>query len=133
MFKSVFAKYVTAFMVIITLGFVLLLIIVTSIVSNYSSQAKLELMDNAAQVTKEILEQAIADEPMADFDSIVHTYEDTQLDDILNIFAEKSLQKTKFVETILHNKKRAFFALISYHDFLPFLVDNYLYLNSFDI
>lgn len=94
MFKSVFAKYVTAFMVIITLGFVLLLIIVTSIVSNYSSQAKLELMDNAAQVTKEILEQAIADEPMADFDSIVHTYEDTQLDDILNIFADGSEEMT---------------------------------------
>ena len=59
MFKSVFAKFVTAFMMIITLGFALLLIIVTSIVSNYSAKAKLEMMDNAAQVSKVLLEQSI--------------------------------------------------------------------------
>ncbi|MBR2721928.1 MAG: HAMP domain-containing protein [Clostridia bacterium] len=50
MFKSVFAKYVTVFMTIITFGFVLLLLIVTSIVSHYSGQAKNELMDQVAQV-----------------------------------------------------------------------------------
>lgn len=94
MFKSVFAKYVTALMVIITLGFALLLVIVTSIVSKYSYQAKLELMDNAAQVTKTLLEQSISDEHSSEFDRLAHDYENTHLNDILNIFADGSEEMT---------------------------------------
>ena len=85
MFKSVFAKYVTALMVISTLGFVLLLIIVTSIVSRYSYQAKLELMDNAAKVTKTLLEESISDVYNSEFDRLAQDYENTHLNDILNM------------------------------------------------
>ena len=53
MFKSVFAKYVTAFMTIITFGFAILLLVVTSIVSHYAAQAKIELLDHVAQVMGE--------------------------------------------------------------------------------
>ena len=99
MFKSVFAKYVTAFMTIITFGFVLLTIIVTSIVSNYSAQAKTELMDNAAQVTKVWLETAITDEENSDFEALVHSYENSLLTDLLNIFADGSDEMTVLLAT----------------------------------
>ena len=53
MFKSVFAKYVTAFMTIITFGFAVLLLIMTAIVSRYSTQVKTELLDHVAQIIEE--------------------------------------------------------------------------------
>lgn len=61
MFKSVFAKYVTVFMVIITLGFALLLMIVTSIVNNYSATVKRDVMENAAGATRVALEATVYD------------------------------------------------------------------------
>ncbi len=94
MFKSVFAKYVTAFMVIITLGFAVLLLIVTSIVSNYSAQAKTELMDNAVQVTKVSLESAIADDDALDFKTLVLNGDRNRLDELLNIFADGNDEMT---------------------------------------
>lgn len=51
MFKSVFAKYETAFMTIITSGFALLLLVVTSIVGNYSSETRAEQMQNTTEFT----------------------------------------------------------------------------------
>ena len=53
MFKSVFAKYVTAFMTIITFGFAVLLLVMTAIVSRYSVQVKTELLDHVAQIIEE--------------------------------------------------------------------------------
>lgn len=53
MFKSVFAKYVTAFMTIITAGFAVLLLVMTAIVSHYSTEVKTELLDHVAQVIEE--------------------------------------------------------------------------------
>lgn len=88
MFKSVFAKYVTAFMVIVTLGFAMLLITVTSIVSNFSAQAKTELMDNAAQVTKVWVEKTLENNENASFSSLVASNERSHLDELLNIFAD---------------------------------------------
>ena len=61
MFKSIFAKYVTAFMVIITVGFALLLVIVTAVVGNYSVESKSKLMENSADVTKVFLEERLQD------------------------------------------------------------------------
>ncbi len=48
MFKSVFAKYVTAVMTIFAIGFAILLFIATSIVNNYLSRSKIREMDGAA-------------------------------------------------------------------------------------
>ena len=61
MFKSVFAKYVTAFMVIITFGFALLLLIVTSIANNFAEQNKQMAFRNSAYVACRGLE-AMMDE-----------------------------------------------------------------------
>ncbi len=54
--KRVFSKYVTAFMLIITFGFVLLLLIVTAIVSNHSELEKSTLLRNTAKLEKLYLE-----------------------------------------------------------------------------
>lgn len=67
MFKSVFAKYVTVLMAIITCGFALLLFIVTSIVGNYSAESKGRLMENAAEVTQISVEGLITDLSREDF------------------------------------------------------------------
>ncbi len=88
MFKSVFAKYVTAFMTITTLGFALLFIIVTSIVSSYSAQAKTDMMDNAAQVTRVWLETALSDDETATFESLVVSEGEDFLSDLMNVFAD---------------------------------------------
>ena len=48
MFKSIYAKYVFAFMVIISLSFAIIIGIITSIIGNYSRDAKEELMSSAA-------------------------------------------------------------------------------------
>ena len=49
MFKSVFAKYVCAFMLIILFCFSVIIAIVTSIVTNYSIKNKAELVENSAE------------------------------------------------------------------------------------
>ncbi len=57
--KRVFSKYVTAFMLIITFGFVLLLLIVTTIVSNHSELEKSTLLRNTARLEKLYLESTL--------------------------------------------------------------------------
>lgn len=48
MFKSLFFKYITAFMVIITVSFLLLIIIIGNIINGYSEQAKTQVITNSA-------------------------------------------------------------------------------------
>ena len=81
-------------MVIITLGFAVLLLIVTSIVSNYSAQAKTELMDNAVQVTKNCLESEIDDHATLDFKTLVLEAESDHLDDLLDVFSDGNDEMT---------------------------------------
>ena len=99
MFKSVFAKYVTAFMVILTLGFALLLIIVTSIVVNYSVQAKNELMDNAAQATRGWVETALVQNDEKSFSEIVDVEKNDRLCEFLNIFLDENDEMTVLFAT----------------------------------
>lgn len=66
MFKSVFAKYETAFMTIITLGFAMLLLVITSIVGNYAKNRHFDDMKNAARVGGAYV-QMIADGENEDF------------------------------------------------------------------
>ncbi len=48
MFKSVFAKYVSAFMLIILVSFSIIIAIITSIIANYSKDTKVGIMEVAA-------------------------------------------------------------------------------------
>ncbi len=88
MFKSIFAKYVTAFMVIITFCFALLLLIVTSIVSNHSADTKTKLMNNAADVAQTILEEASEATLPGDFDEVLSSMGAERLNGLLHSFVE---------------------------------------------
>ena len=48
MFKSLFAKYITAFILIILISFSLIIGVISAIITQYSGQAKCELMETAA-------------------------------------------------------------------------------------
>ena len=89
MFKSVFAKYVTVFMVIITLGFALLLLIVTSIVNNYSATVKRDVMENAAGATRVALEATVYDSQPQDFSRLLTQAGAEQVRNLLDEFADR--------------------------------------------
>lgn len=56
MFKSIFAKYVSAFMLIILSSFLVIIFIISSIIGNYSTDAKSEIMENSAEATSTYIE-----------------------------------------------------------------------------
>ncbi len=56
MFKSIFAKYVLAFMLIILLSFVVIIVIISSIIGSYSEDAKSDIMENTARVSSTYVE-----------------------------------------------------------------------------
>ena len=62
MFKSVFAKYVCAFMLIILFCFSVIIAIVTSIVMNYSVKTKAELVQNSAEATAKYFSEQLKSE-----------------------------------------------------------------------
>ena len=57
MFKSVFAKYVTAFAVIILISFLMVALIVASMVTDYASDDKKESIDRFAKMAQSIVER----------------------------------------------------------------------------
>ena len=78
MFRSVFAKYIAVFMTILLLSFGIVILIVASIVGNYSEDLKRESMSNAAEVTVSYLEGVMLDEEVGnlnDYLSAKHTTE----------------------------------------------------------
>ena len=60
MFKSVFAKYVLAFMSIILLSFLVIIVIITLVVSGYSEDAKADAMETAARSSATYLESKLS-------------------------------------------------------------------------
>jgi hypothetical protein len=88
MFKSVFAKYVTVFLTIITVGFALLLLIVTSIVNNYSASVKRNALENAAGATRIALESAVYDAKPKDFQDLLNAVGAEQIRGLLGEFAD---------------------------------------------
>ncbi|MBQ7335511.1 MAG: HAMP domain-containing histidine kinase [Clostridia bacterium] len=96
--KRVFAKYVTAFMLIITFGFVMLLLIVTSIVSNYSVEAKATLMENVSGVAKLCLDGVAADTVPADFSEQAQASSTTKLlNELLTLYLDEETDVTIWV------------------------------------
>lgn len=71
MFKSIFAKYITVFMLIILISFVALISIITSTVNSYSVNAKASLVENAAHSVSAYLENKLARTELADFSAFV--------------------------------------------------------------
>ncbi|MBR2293902.1 MAG: HAMP domain-containing histidine kinase [Clostridia bacterium] len=65
MFRSVFAKYISAFLSIILLSFLLLVVVIASIIGNYSQQNKTELMETAAYSSATYLEGRLTESDSA--------------------------------------------------------------------
>lgn len=89
MFKSVFAKYVTVFMLIITVGFALLLLVVTSIMENYSATVKQNLMENTASATGVALAATVYDASPLQFPELLESTGAEQVRDLLEVFSDR--------------------------------------------
>ncbi len=95
MFKSVFAKYETAFMTIITFGFALLLLVITSIVSNYSLENQSRQMQSATALAVTFAQTALDENTDASFeelwkgeagDAVTHLFQGLAEEQTLSIF-----------------------------------------------
>lgn len=73
MFRSVFAKYIAAFMSILLLSFFIIIFIIASIISNYSENMKRESMENASRMAVSYLESVISDEEDGKLESYLAT------------------------------------------------------------
>lgn len=89
MFKSVFTKYITAFMLIIIVSFAMLITIITSIVNTYSVQVKEEMVSRAAQTAVEYIESELTATGMVDFKSFTTIYCD-RVQPMLDIVASQT-------------------------------------------
>lgn len=72
MFKSVFAKYITAFMLIIFVSFAMLTVITTVMVNDYSMDAKSELMSNSVSAAVEYVQSKLKSYEATDFDRFIN-------------------------------------------------------------
>ena len=61
MFRSVFAKYITAFMSIILLSFMVIIFIITSIIGGYSEDVKRDSMEDTARLAVSYLENGLSE------------------------------------------------------------------------
>ena len=93
MFKSVFAKYVTAFMTIITFGFAVLLLVMTAIVSRYSMQVKTELLDHVAQIIEESVSSESREVTPESFPSVFDSSYKETLDRMVSVFTSGEDEK----------------------------------------
>ena len=79
MFKSVFAKYVTAFVSIILLSFLFIIAIISLIIGNYSTQAKADIMYTAANSSAVYLQSEISDTESGELsDTVMSKREDIE-------------------------------------------------------
>ena len=71
MFKSIFAKYITVFMLIILISFVALIAIITSTVNGYSVNSRTDQMESAAHSVSAYLEDKLERSELTDFSAFV--------------------------------------------------------------
>lgn len=76
-------------MTIITLGFALLLLVVTAIVSSYSSTMRDDQMQNAAETGRIFIETTVDDLDKADFTQTWQNYESDDIQRLLRAFSEE--------------------------------------------
>ncbi len=86
MFKSVFTKYITAFMLIIIFSFAMMISIITSIVNTYSVQVKEDMVSRAAQTAAEYIEAEMENNGLHDFSSLTAIYRD-RVQPVLDVVA----------------------------------------------
>ena len=74
MFKSVFTKYITAFMLIIIFSFAMMITIIASVVNTYSGQLKDDMISRASQSAVEYLESQLVTYDLVDLPSLSMIY-----------------------------------------------------------
>ena len=89
MFKSVFAKYITAFMCIILLSFAVIIVIIASIISSYSEDAKANIMETAARSSATYLESKLQSNEANDLEHLMNT-ETVDVETMLTVVSSTS-------------------------------------------
>ncbi|MEA4832642.1 MAG: HAMP domain-containing sensor histidine kinase [Oscillospiraceae bacterium] len=88
MFKSVFTRYISAFMLLILISFMLLALIMSSVITNYAYEAKQELILHTAEITIHSI-NVYMNMLCCDFNTLMTDY-NGYLKSTLQIQAEKS-------------------------------------------
>jgi signal transduction histidine kinase len=82
MFKSVFAKYITAFMLIIVISFTILAAIIGSLISDYSNRTTQDTLYRTATNVKKYIENGYAISDAVDFVDFINSDEQSIMQDI---------------------------------------------------
>ncbi len=96
MFKSVFTKYCTAFMLIIVISFLVLTMILCRMVDNYSNDTKADTVLRTAEVVAAAMEEMFEDDGGEDFNRFVYFNRDG-IEQLLSAMAEYSTDINIFI------------------------------------
>ena len=89
MFKSVFAKYISAFILLILSSFLIIIAIVTSIIGKYSEEAKADVVATAANASALYLENKWKDSQATDLREMIDLHGE-DLDKMLTMLSSSS-------------------------------------------
>lgn len=89
MFKSIFSKYITVFMLIILISFAVLAVIITSTVNSYSESAKEEYVRGSAHSVATYLEEKIEKSELGEFSSFI-LINSTEISSVMKVVAGDS-------------------------------------------
>ncbi len=96
MFKSIFAKYVLAFMLIILLSFLIIIFIISSIIGSYSAEAKSDIMENTARASSIYVEGLLQSSNASDIQTVIADSRD-EADNMLGVIADNADDLTVLV------------------------------------
>ena len=96
MFKSLFAKYVTAFMLIILSSFLVIILIISSIIVSYSGNEKTSIMENSAQASATYVEGLFQRSALSDIRSAVNVSRE-QVEEMLGVISDNTEDITLLV------------------------------------
>ncbi len=99
MFKSIFAKYITVFMLIILISFIALLAIITSTVNGYSANSKAALVEDTAHAVTNYLQERLGRSDITDFSSYVILNE-SELTSVMKTVSSNSEEISIFITDI---------------------------------
>ena len=89
MFKSIFAKYVTAFMLIVLSSFLVIIFIISSIIINYSTDQKSDIMEISARSSSTYIESILDDSMYDGVASVINQSRD-DVENMLSAIAENA-------------------------------------------
>ncbi len=96
MFKSIFTKYITAFMLITIASFVMLTLVISTMMVNYYSDSGERQVDATANSMKYLLEERLADSPDSTLNEYVVSHA-TELEDYFSALVRNSYDTALFV------------------------------------